>query len=238
MQNLQHILIVEDEKTIANRIARLTRQVLSSQIQHIKLCASFADGLAYLRAQQIDLLLLDLQLNGENGFDLLEEVTSYSFHTIIISANTDQALIAFEYGVLDFIAKPFTVDRLRKAFSRLEDRRDDNSPQMARLQVKKRGQVLVVPIDQVSYIKAAGNYSQLHLKDGSQHLHEKSLVGLLSLLPDYFVRIHRSTLCDSRQIMKLLRHGAGKYEAVLYNENILAVGRQYYQAVVQKIGAV
>ena len=51
---------------------------------------------------------------------MLQTLVSYAFHTIIISANTHQAIEAFEYGVLDFIPKPFTVERLQKAMDRYE----------------------------------------------------------------------------------------------------------------------
>ena len=67
---------------------------------------------AYLKDHQIDLLLLDLNLDGGNGFDILKYTVSQSFHTIIISAYTDQAITAFQYGVLDFIPKPFRDEEL------------------------------------------------------------------------------------------------------------------------------
>ena len=105
------ILIIEDEASVADRIERLTRQVLGTNIQRLAKRQTLSAGLHYLQNHPIDLLLLDLNLNGLNGFSILQELLSHSFQTIIVSANTDQALKAFEYGVLDFIPKPFTIER-------------------------------------------------------------------------------------------------------------------------------
>ncbi len=70
----------------------------------------------------IDVLFLDLNLNGKDGFDLLKTSVSGAFHVIIISAHTEQALKAFEYGVLDFVGKPFNKERLARALDRVFER--------------------------------------------------------------------------------------------------------------------
>ena len=66
----------------------------------------------------IDLLLLDLNLHGKSGFLALENAVAGSFQTIIVSAYADQAITAYEYGVLDFVNKPFSRARLEKALNR------------------------------------------------------------------------------------------------------------------------
>ncbi|MBK7227614.1 MAG: hypothetical protein IPH97_01775 [Ignavibacteriales bacterium] len=61
-----------------------------------------------------------MNLNAKDGFELLKQVVSQSFHTIVISANINRAIEAFEYGVLDFIPKPYNIERLKAAFQRLQ----------------------------------------------------------------------------------------------------------------------
>lgn len=116
------ILIVEDERPIAKYIERLCRQLLGTKVRSIDLQYSLEDAASFLFRQPVDLCLLDLNLNGENGYELLKLAVSGSFHTIIISANTDKAVEAFRFGVLDFIPKPFDEARLSQALQRYFDR--------------------------------------------------------------------------------------------------------------------
>lgn len=111
------ILIIEDEARIAKRIERMTRNFFDKDVQ-ILLCDSLENGLNTIDQQPIDLMLLDLNLNGEDGFDILKAFVAKSFQTIIISAYTEKAITAFAYGVLDFVPKPFDESRLVQAFMR------------------------------------------------------------------------------------------------------------------------
>ena len=113
------LLIVEDEYSIARDIEYQCRQVLADQIATLKIVQTLEAAQDYLAKHHIDLLLLDLNLSGENGYDLLKYAVSGSFHTIVISAHTDRAMEAFAYGVLDFLPKPLEKPRLEKAFERV-----------------------------------------------------------------------------------------------------------------------
>ena len=113
------IVIVEDERPIARYIERLTRKILGEKIQSIRTLYTLDDAKAFLLENPIDLCLLDLNLNGENGYELLKQAVSGSFHTIIISAYPNQAIEAFKYGVLDFIEKPFTTNTIEASLCRL-----------------------------------------------------------------------------------------------------------------------
>ncbi len=98
------VLIVEDVTLIAERIADLAKQFLPDA--KIKISHTLEDAKLCIREESYDLLFLDLNLNGKDGFDLLHFAVAASFQTIIITANREQASLAFDYGVLDFISKP------------------------------------------------------------------------------------------------------------------------------------
>ncbi|MEO1518680.1 MAG: response regulator [Bacteroidota bacterium] len=224
------LLIVEDEASVADRIERLCRQVLGEQIARLAKRQTLAAGLHYLQHHPIDILLLDLNLNGLDGFSLLQQLLSRSFQTIIISANTDQALTAFEYGVLDFIPKPFTHHRLQKAFDRyLQKTGNPQDSSLRFLSIRRKGAVELLDLKQILYIKAAGNYSEIYLSEDQKVLHDKSLNNLELLLPPTFKRIHRSYICYWPAVQKILTHGGGKYELVLHNELLLPMSRSRYQ---------
>jgi len=234
-----NILILEDEMRIARRLARMTRQYFEYQPAAIELCDALPKGLAWVEKHPVDLLLLDLNLNGEDGFTLLQTLVSHSFHTIIVSAHTDKAITAFAYGVLDFVPKPFDEARLFKAFDRLRATTPLPAPghTLQHLAVRTNGSVKLVPLAQVSRIQGAGNYSELCLVNGSTELHDKSMDALEQLLPaELFVRIHRSCIVRWQEADKLLIEAGGRYAIRMKNGDILPVGRSRYKHLRSRLG--
>ncbi|MEQ8712308.1 MAG: LytTR family DNA-binding domain-containing protein [Cyclobacteriaceae bacterium] len=224
-----NILIVEDESRIAKRIERMTRYIFGNSLQSLKHINTLSEALTFIENNSLDLVLLDLNLNGDDGFDLLSTAVAESFHTIIISANKDQALAAFEYGVLDFVPKPFNQDRLEQAFNRaiVKDKIETNSVKY--LAVKKRRQIQLIPIEDVMYTKGAGAYTELYLSDGTKELHDKSLEKLEQLLSNAFERIHKSYLVKVSEIHEIKVSSGSKYTVELKNGERLPVGRTKYK---------
>jgi DNA-binding LytR/AlgR family response regulator len=147
-----------------------------------------------------------------------------SFHTIIISAYHEKAIEAFEYGVLDFVSKPFTYERLQKALERFESK--SSSGIIAKyLAVKKQGNIELINPLQVKYIMAKGDYSQLVLEDNSKLLHDKSMEKLNMVLDPMFIRIHKSYMVKVSNIKKLHVNTGSRYEAELISGEYLPVGR-------------
>ncbi len=224
-----NILIVEDESRIAKRIERMTRAIYGNTLQSLKHSNTLYDALNYIENNALDLVFLDLNLNGHNGFDLLTTAVSESFHTIIISAYKDQAITAFEYGVLDFIPKPFNQNRLEQALNRITIKEKKVTNTIKFLAVKKRHKVQLVPIENVLYIKGAGTYTELFLADGKRELHDKSLEKLEQLLSFSFERVHKSYLVKLSEIQEITVASGSKYMAELKNGVHIPVGRTKYK---------
>jgi len=217
-----NILIVEDENTVAQRIERLTCELLGEKIETIKCFHTLDDADDYLSEHAIDLLFLDLNLAGRDGFELLKQVVAGSFHTIVISAYAERAIEAFEYGVLDFVAKPFTKKRLEKALQRTSS--DHGQKETKYLSIKKMGILQTVALQDVAYFQGANIYSEVYLKDGAVHLHDKSLTKLQQVLPDRFVRVHKSYIVNSSQISGFKQTG-NNAEVVLNDGLLVPVSR-------------
>lgn len=227
------ILIIEDEARIAKRIQRMTRDYFDKDVE-ILLSDSVENGLSTIDQHSIDLLLLDLNLNGEDGFDVLQTVVAKSFQTIIISAYTDKAITAFNYGVLDFVPKPFDENRLAQAFTRYTSSERKDNQEIQFLAVKKAKTIKLIPIKEIRFIKGAGIYTELHLSDGRVELHDKSLESLEKLLPDAFERIHKSYIICWNEAEKFIIEAGGKYHLLLKNGEIVPVGRSKYKEIKHK----
>jgi len=209
------ILIVEDERPTAEDIRDLTRAILGSRVSSLRIVTTLHDALDYLSEHAIDVLLLDLNLNERDGFDILKQAVARAFHTIVISAYSDRAIEAFEYGVLDFIPKPYSPPRLAAAFDRLRDNSALDKRAMKYLSVRRFGIIEVVPLKEVEYFKAANVYTELHLADGSIRIHDKSLKDLKKLLPSAYMRVHKSYIVDLGNVRKIFSHGGGRYDIEL-----------------------
>ena len=219
------ILIVEDEEIVARRLQRLLRSIRGERDESVHRVATMHDARLWLREHPIDLLLLDLNLNGRDGFEILGEVVAGSFQTIIVSAHVEQAIRAFDYGVTDFIAKPYTEERLRAALTRVTARSAAPGHRLRYLAVRKASEIRLVPVEEVVLIRGAGDYSELHTRDGSMHLHDKSLALLERLLPERFLRVHRSYLVDVGEIESLRSEPGSRYFARLRSQREIPIGR-------------
>ncbi|HUR59962.1 MAG TPA: LytTR family DNA-binding domain-containing protein, partial [Opitutaceae bacterium] len=186
------VLIVEDEPLLAQRLQRFCEEILGDRLESVRVANLFSEASARIDESPIDLLLLDLNLHGRDGMELLASSVAGSFHTIIVSANTEQALRAFEHGVIDFVPKPFSRERLAQALQRVTDRNGRAASAAKFLAVRKHGRVELVPIDRILYVEGAGAYAELVLDDGTRELHDKTLEKLHALLPPLFERIHKS----------------------------------------------
>jgi len=218
-------LIVEDEEIVARRLERLLSHLLEQRSVTIRRVASIQEARESIESGRVDLLFLDLNLNGKNGFQLLGDAVSRPFQTIIVSAHEEQAIRAFEYGVTDFVPKPFTEERLRKAIERLFARDEANRQSLRYLAVRRAGEVRPIPIDAVVYIQGAGDYAEIHCQDGTAHLHDKSLTALEHLLPAAFVRIHRSFVANLRYIETIRSEPGSRYVLRLTTGDELPVSR-------------
>jgi two-component system response regulator LytT len=217
-----NIVIVEDEFMVAKRLKRFVESAFAGQAVKLTLCESLDDANDTLASKMIDVLFLDLNLRGQDGFDLLKQQLCQSFHTIVVSANSDRAIEAFDIGVLDFVAKPFTQERIQKAVDRLSNVRRGQSRYLT---YKQLGKMELLPVSEISYLKAEGHYCEITTADNQTILHDKNLDKLLAILPMSFYRIHRSYAVSLEQAKAVKTQEGSKYWLILKDGRKLPIGR-------------
>jgi len=231
------IIIVEDEKVAARRVKRMIEEALAGSVQSLYIFTTIEDAFEHLSNNQVDLVFLDLNLNGDDGFDILRKFTAREFQTIIISANTDQAIEAFDLGVLDFIPKPFDTERLQRALNRFTGRYNRLQGTSSTIVVKKHGKRTFVSVGEILYISGAGDYTELHCQNSEMHLYSKSLEKLMQTLPEQFIRIHKSHIVNRNAISEVSVYGGGKYVVYLDNGTELPMSRSRYKEYRELFGA-
>lgn len=222
-----NILIVEDVTLIAERIKRLAKEHLGNSAKKINISHTLEDARFSIAEERYDIVFLDLNLNGENGFDLLEHAVSNSFKVIVITANKSEASKAYDLGIFDFISKPITKERFSVAIDRLK--KSESSYNTETLSIKNNGQIQLIKLEEITYIKASGHYSEVYTIDNKIHLHELNLEKITQLLPSNYKRIHRSYITNTEIILKYINHGAGKYEVELPNKTFIPISKLIYK---------
>ncbi|HVG25857.1 MAG TPA: LytTR family DNA-binding domain-containing protein [Thermoanaerobaculia bacterium] len=228
------IAIVEDEAVVARRLAQMVHGIVGEH-GSIKMAASVPDAVELIRSTPFDLLFLDLKLHGRDGFQLLEQAVALPSQTIVVSGHYEEAVRAFDYGVADFVAKPWSEARLRRAIGRATGGDLASHRRTQRLVVRKAGELQTVEVGELLFVRGADDYAELHLADGSVHLHEKSLTALAKLLPLRFARVHRSFIVDLTRV-QALRTIDERAFLVLQDETLVPVARNHRAAVRERLG--
>jgi two-component system response regulator LytT len=210
-----NVLIIEDEPPIAEDIKEMSCSILSSRLSRIDIVHTLNEAEEFLKHHTIDLCLLDLNLKGRDGYELLNRAVAGAFHTIIISAHTEQAHEAFQFGVLDFVPKPVERDRLRRAFDLYLSKQEGVDASLKYLVVRKQRTNHLISVDEILYFQAEGYLVRMFLKTGKPEYIEKPLNRLVQILPKKFVQVHRSCIVALEQIASYRHKGGGVYELTL-----------------------
>lgn len=189
-----NILIAEDEAPAARRLERLVRDHLGPRIEEMTIAPTAEAARITLKDSRVDLLLLDLNLNGADGFSLLDAAERP--RTIVVSARADRAIDAFDHAVVDFVAKPVLAERLGVALDRAFDQPAARKPSGS-LAVRSAGRIDLAAFSDIVLLSGADDYVEVVLADGRRFLHDMRLRDLERLLPAGFVRVHRSHIANT-----------------------------------------
>ena len=232
MTDRLQMLIVEDEPTIARRIARMVIDILGPRVAAPSIVTSVDAAREAMASSAPDILFLDLNLEGDDGFDLLKN--SPRCATIVVSAHTDRAMEGFHHGVRDFVSKPFSRARLELAIHRALENAPLTRPEF--LGVRRGSVTTFVPFEEIVYIRGLGAHSQLILSDGRQIAHDHMLDRVERLLPPHFQRIHKSLIVDVRRVERLVTEEGSRYTVKLRDGTTLPVGRTRVRPLRARLG--
>jgi len=227
-------LIVDDEALGRRRLSYLLG--LEADFELVGQCADGRSAVEAIVQLQPDLVFLDVQMPGMNGFEVLEAVgTRWAPAVIFVTAFDRFAVKAFEAHAIDYLLKPFRRARFQNALDRVRQGRLARAPQVLaslgagsdRMVVKSGGRLLFVPFEELEYVRSAANYVQLHLGREVCLVRETISAMELRLPRDRFMRIHRSFIVNLSAVRELSHIGGGEYLLVLRSGRTLPVGPSY-----------
>jgi len=243
------ILIIDDEEP-----ARDIMKHYLKDIDEIEIIGEFVDGFSGLKAIQElkpDLVFLDVQMPKLTGLELLELLDRPPM--IIFSTAYDHyAIKAFEMNAIDYLLKPYSKERLvqsvQKALTQtgtgektasqvqnLVKTLEENTEYLQRIAVKSRHKVSVIPVNEVIYLEAEGDYVMIHTKD-NKHLKEKTMKYFETHLdPERFIRVHRSSIVNADHIHRLELYDKENYVVILKNNVSVKASSTGYKLLKEKL---
>ena len=214
------------------------------EVEDVEVIAAFGQpikAIKFLNLNNADLLFLDIQMPKINGFELIEQLNNLP--EIIFSTAYDKyAIRAFEINAVDYLLKPYTKKRFLEALKRVLNKEEPKSQRWERLQnlalharstdhypgrmfVRVGPKIVSVDMDNVIWIKADGDYSEIHTAErtllcstGLGKLEDK-------LEPGRFMRVHRSYIIATDNIKKPEPDGGGGFDGTMSDGSTIKISR-------------
>lgn len=258
------VMIVDDEAP-----AREGLRIRLRKEPDVTVIGEFGDAksaLAAIRADRPDILFLDIEMPGLDGFGLLSSAAESKPPAVVfVTAHDAHAVRAFDVRALDYLLKPVEQSRLREAIDRAQEYWDaakkaeladrvrgivsdsgghhDASPRQRspsraglRIPVKRDGAIQFVNAAEIDWIDAAGDSVKIHAGKTS-HLLRKSMGEMLAVLDSQqFVRIHRSTIVNVDRVKELQPWFHGEYVVVMHDGTKLKLSRGYRDKLASLMG--
>ncbi|CAN5421414.1 LytTR family DNA-binding domain-containing protein [soil metagenome] len=232
-------LIVDDDPVVCDTVEEFLRRVGG-----IDYCLKVGDGataLQLIAAEPFDAVFLDLDLPGIDGVSLLGSLPTRA-PVVVISASDDFGAQSYDFGVVDYLVKPLAFPRFAKAVARLRSQAPPapQAPAPAAMAQAGPGEIFLregariqrIDLERVLYVKAESNYASFVFADGKSVMSLVSMRRLEDLLPQDFVRIHRSYLVRRQQISQIEGSNA------VVGGRRLPIGQSYRAALVDKLGVI
>jgi two-component system LytT family response regulator len=228
------VAVVDDEAMARKRLVRL-----ASEVDGVEVTAAFGDGAALVaRAAEFDVVLLDIELGGTSGLDVLRALGDAGPRVIFVTAHAEHALAAFDAGAIDYVLKPVDAPRLEKALSRVRQRheaREQAAPKAGsdaaaalpdRVAVPTRRGLLVLAPEELHYALVDGESLILHTARGVLVTDFRIAALERRLPPGRFVRAHRRVLLNVDHVLALEPVGVSAFVAELRDGAKVPVSRQ------------
>lgn len=205
------VLTVDDELPAVQQMQWLLEA--DPLVGEVHTATDVAQAKEVLRRHRIDVVLLDIHMPGPTGMDLARELrrqeTSDTPHVVFVTADARPAVHAFELDALDYLLKPVRParlhDALRKTLNRIDTGPVTQLPDQGRIAVQQGPQQLLLPIRNIRWAQAQGDYARIYTADDS-YLVRLSLAGIEEEWATYdFVRIHRSHIVNLNYATKIVQ---------------------------------
>ncbi|MEO8962889.1 MAG: LytTR family DNA-binding domain-containing protein [Ginsengibacter sp.] len=232
-------VIIDDEPNNIDNLKSLLQQYCP-EVKISGTAINAKEGSEIILHNNPEIVLLDIQMPGENGFDLLQSLSKYYFEVIFVTAYEQYGIKAVKFAAIDYLLKPIDIEELKnavkKAVEKIEQGSQNNQLKnlMQLLQENQKEHRIALPsAHEIRYVKpsdiircqSSNNYTTFHFASGEKLLISKPIYFYEDLLQDYyFIRCHQSHLVNKKFITSFIKEDSGYL--LLEDNTRLPVSRQ------------
>ena len=245
-------LIVDDEENARGNLEVLL-QDYCEEVTIVAMLDNVTDGLNAAKKHKPDLVFLDIEMNGETGFDLLSRLEDIDFDVVFTTAHSDYALKAFRFNATDYLLKPIDINELigavaktsKRISNRLSKNKLDqiisratgtNNEIFKKIALPTVDGLIFVERDHVIRCESADNYTTFYLDDGCKIMVSKTIKHFEEMLSEHnFFRVHQSHLINLMHL-KQYHKGEGGY-AIMSDDSSVIVSRRKKEAFLSGLSA-
>ena len=241
-------IIIDDEPYCCESLVTLLGRYCPD-IKVIDVCYSGEEALTKINENNPQLLFLDIEMPGMNGFELLEKLPEVNFDLIFTTSYDQYAIKAFRFSALDYLLKPIDRQELQKAVAKVIDHNLRPSAQQISILLQKFNQPLskinkiaiptveglhLIPIDSIISCTSESNYTVLKLKEAQKIVTTRILKEMEEMLSEHsFLRVHHSYLVNLNEITKYVK-GEGGY-LIMSDGSAIDVSRSRKEMLLKKL---
>jgi two-component system LytT family response regulator len=242
-------IIVDDEELARERVRGFLNRnenfIIAAE------CRNGKEAIEAIYKHKPDLVFLDIQMPVMDGFEVLHQIKDNLPFIIFVTAYDEYAVKAFEVQALDYLLKPFdrkrfnlSLERAVKAISNSDEEdlnakinsllsyvNESEEKYPKRFIIKQSGKISFVPVDEIDYLEATGNYIKLVTTNSSYLMRETMNNIEKKLEPQSFIRVHRSFIVKVEKIKELKPYFNGEFIIVLKNGKELKSSKTYRKTI-------
>ena len=232
-------LIVDDEEHARENLGMLINN-FCKDVDVLGKMPSAEAARQFVSNNEVDVVFLDIQMPGENGFEFLQSIPNHEFAVVFTTAYNEFALDAFKANAVDYLEKPIDIEDLVNAVSKIKRLKSSDKPlhvnenmvdliksvvnkQMdyEKTSIPTRDGLVIVNNKEIVYLEASESYTTIHLTNGKKHLSSKNIkVFEENLNENVFFRTHKSFIINSAHHLKEFSRASGNYAILSNNVNI------------------
>lgn len=241
--------IIVDDEFKSGESLKILIEDFCDDVEVSAICSTVDEGIAAIAAHQPDVVFLDIQMQRETGFDLLERLKEVKFEVIFTTAHSEYALKAIKFSAIDYLLKPIDLEELKASLSKVKKKLSQNigarlqhlmknlrdpSTENYKLALPTAEGLFFVKVSSIVYCEASSNYTEIFTDDGKKHIVSRTLKEYDEMLSDHnFFRIHNSYLINLNAVNKYIRGEGGS--VVMSNGRSLDVSKRKKEGFLARI---
>ncbi len=252
--NMIKVLIIDDESLARQRIRKLLES--RDDVEILDECRNGTTAIKMIADKKPELVFLDIQMKDMTGFDVLEALPKEEWPlTIFVTAFDEYAIRAFDSFAFDYLLKPFKDERffvsldnaietlkqqqaeahiaqLKQLVSYLKQEQQNPEP----LALKQGSKISLVQMNDIRYIEASGYYIEVYISETKRLLLRESMTKMLEqLAAPQFMRIHRSTIINTKYLSEVQHTGAGDVVTKMKDGKTFRVSKSYKEQLFRRL---